>query len=148
MYFLAVLINIETWYLIRLCMYYLTNLSLKIITAVTATQKHLFVFNKKTVMHYVKATLSLFSTRSVKQPFRKEVGNFSLVQLKVVYQHWPGRTGKTTGNVENCLSLLPVTLIYYAHIKGVSQPVIHEYTILIERCVDHCVPCTYVGRRN
>jgi len=59
MYFLAVLINIETWSLICLCIYYLTTLSLKMFTAVIATQKYLFVFNKAMVMHYLKVTPSL-----------------------------------------------------------------------------------------
>jgi hypothetical protein len=47
-------------------MYYLKNLSLKMINAVIATQKYLFLFNKATVMIYLKVTLSLFFTRSVK----------------------------------------------------------------------------------
>jgi hypothetical protein len=81
MYFLAVLIEIETWSLICLFMVYLTALLLKMYTAVIATQKYLFVFNKTTVMHYLKVRLS-FVARSVKwryNCFERKWGNFFLV---------------------------------------------------------------------
>jgi hypothetical protein len=80
MYFLAVFINIETWSLIFLCMGYLTALPLKTDNVVIATQICLFVFNKATVMHYLKVTLSLFITRSVKwwySHFERKWGTFS-----------------------------------------------------------------------
>jgi len=71
MYFLVVLFTIETWSFICLGMGYLTNLSFKMITAVIATQTYLFVFSKATVMHFLKVTLSLLFTRSVKRCYSR-----------------------------------------------------------------------------